>query len=134
MFEELERELARLQSAFGAALDRASRDLAEAAARRVPRRPRDSPVPTRVPFPRVRRPVAHPLFVPRPPRLGLPPHLPDRQPPGLPRRPGAPSPFAAAVEAGAARLAARLRQRLLDVQSALRGLSQRLGTRVRRNR
>ena len=134
MFEELQRELARLQAAFVAALDRASRDLSAAAARRVPRRPRDSPVPTRLPFPRVRRPVAHPLFLPRPPRLGLPPHLPDRQPPGLPRRPGAQSPFAAAVEAGAARVAERLRQRLLDLQTTLRGLQHRLGERWRRKR
>jgi hypothetical protein len=134
MLEELGRELARLQSAFAAALERASRDLAEAAARRVPRRPRDSPVPTRLPFPRVGRPVAHPRLRPRPPRLARPRHLPNRQPPGLPRRPGASSPFAAAVEAGAAQVAARLRQRLLDLQTALRGLPQRLGDRWRRNR
>jgi hypothetical protein len=96
---------------LGAALERAGGALAAVAAHRVPRLPRVDTIPTALAFPRVRRPVAHPR-----------------------RRSGGPSPLAAAAEAGAARAADRLRERLRDVQAALRALQQRLGQTLRRNR
>jgi hypothetical protein len=117
MFDDAHRELSRLFDALGSALHRWGRELAPIASRRGFRRLRIGPVPTRLPRPRVRRPMRLPHVLPPPFRGGRPRTLLDR---------GGTSPFAEAVESSAARLAALLRQRLLDLQRTLRGVPQRL--------
>jgi hypothetical protein len=129
MFDDVQRELSRLWSSLGAAIERTGRELAQQASRRVGRIPRAGPVPTRLPPPRVHRPVPHPLVLPRRVRGGLAGSVLDRQRAHAARRRRTASPLGEAVKAGAARLADRLRQRLLDLQHALRGLQQRLDRR-----
>ena len=134
MFDHLQRELSALWTSFADAIDRWGRAFTQAAARRGLRHPRVGPVPTRLPSPRLRRPVPH--------RLVLPPRLRNRTPPSVLARQrmlaalragGAPRP-GNAVEAGAQRAADRLRNRLLDLQRGLLGLQQRMGGRARTGR
>jgi hypothetical protein len=134
MFGELQRELSRLWTSLADALDRAARELADEASQRGRREPRAGPVPTRLPPPQVRRPAAHPLLRPRRLRGGMPGSILQRQRTMAARTRGRPSPFGQAVEAGAGRVADLLRQRLLDLQTALRRLQQRFETRVGRGR
>jgi hypothetical protein len=126
MFADVQRELSRLWTGLADAIDRAGRHLAREAGRRVARVPRAGPVPTRLPQPQVRRPVAHPLLLP----VRLPSRMPrsilDRQRAAAARR-ARRSPFGHAVERGAGRVADLLRRQLLDLQTALRRLQQRLG-------
>ncbi len=114
MFDDVERQLSRIWRSLAAAIERAAREFAPDASRRVPRTPRAGPVATRLPSPHVRRPVSHPLLLPR--RL-------HGRTPGSGAQRGA----AAHTPAGAERLADVLRGRLLDLQTALRRLQQRLG-------
>ena len=135
MFADLQRELSRLWTSLAAALDRAGGELADEAARRKTRPPRAGPVPTRLPPPQVRRPVPHPLVLPRRLAGRMPGSILERQRAwAAARTRGAPSPFGNAIEAGADRVADLLRQRLFDVQTALRSLQQRLEDRLGRRR
>jgi hypothetical protein len=121
MFHDVRRELSKIWRSLAEAIERAGRDLAQESPDRVPRARRVGPVPTRLPPPRVRRPVRHPLLLPR--RLH---RRTARSIDG--HEPATPAP------AGAQRLADLLRQRLLDLQTALRGLQQRLGHAVEERR
>ena len=134
MFDLLRRKLSTLWTSFGEAIDRWSEPFTNAAARRGIRRPRVGPVPTRLPFPRVRRPAPHRLVLPPRLRTRLPASVLVRQRALAARRTGAGSPFAASVEAAAERAAGRLRNRLLDLQRGLLGLQQRLESQARRPR
>jgi hypothetical protein len=134
MFADLQRELSRLWASLGAALDRAGRELADEAARRMARVPRAGPVPTRLPPPQIRRPVPHPLLLPRRLRAAMPGSILDRQRALAARTQRRPSPFGQTVEAGADRVANLVRQQLLALQTALRGLQQRLEDRLGRRR
>jgi hypothetical protein len=134
MFDYLQRELSALWTSFAEAIDRWGRAFTRAAARRGVRHPRVGPVPTRLPSPRLRRPVPH--------RLVLPPRLRKRTPPSVLARErmlaalragGAPRPGNPA-EAGAERAAGLLRNRMLDLQRGLLGLQHRLGGRARTGR
>ncbi len=117
MFDDVRRELSKVWHSLATAIERAGRELAREASRKGPRGPRVGPVPTRLPSPQVRRPVSHPLLLPR--RLR-----------GRPARGIDDHRAAARTPAGAERLADLVRQRLLDLQTALRGLQQRLGKTV----
>jgi hypothetical protein len=131
MFDQLRRQLSALLTSFGDAIDRWRRVFTEAGARRVVRQPRVGPVPTRLPFPRLRRPVPHRLVLPSRLRSRMPPTVLARQRMHAARRAGgAPSP-ANPVEAAAGRAADLLRNRLLDLQRGLLGLQDRLGSRAR---
>ena len=134
MFADLQHELSRLWTSVAAALDRAGRELADEAARRMTRRPRARPVPTRLPPPRVRRPAPHPLLLPRRVQGRMPASILERQREWARRTRGGSSPFGNAIEAGADRVADLLRRRLMDVQAALRGLQQRLEDSLGRGR
>ena len=129
MFDDLQRELSRLWSSLGAAVERAGRELGREASRRVARIPKVGPLPARLPSPHVRRPVPHPLALPRRFRGGMPRTLLDRQRMFAARRPAVARPPGASVKASAERLADVLRRRLLDLQTALRSLQQRIGNR-----
>jgi len=130
MFADLQRELSRLWRSLAAALDRAGRELADEAARRGRRVPRAAPVPTRLPPPRVRRPAAHPLLLPVRLRAAMPAGILDRQR----RTQRRPPSFGQTAGAGAGGVAGLVRQQLLALQTALRGLQQRLEDSVGRRR
>jgi hypothetical protein len=129
MFDDVQRELSRLWRLFGAAVQRAARELALEASRRVGRIPAPGPIPTRLRPPAVRTPVPHRLALPRRLRGGIPGGILDRQRVLASRRTAAALPVAAYVEAGAERVADVFRQRLLDLQTTLHALQQRLGRR-----
>jgi hypothetical protein len=141
MFDHVRRELAALWSSVGDAIERWGEAFTEAAARRGTRQPRVGPVPTRLPAPRVRRPVPHPPLTPERLSLRLAPRLRTRRPPTVlarqrhlaADRPGG-TPIGQVVEAGAERAAALLRQRLLDLQRGLAGLQDRVRRQTRRGR
>jgi hypothetical protein len=134
MFGDLQRELSRFWSSLAAALDRAGRELADEASRRMTRHPRAGPVPTRLPPPRVRRPAPHPVLLPRRLQARMPTSILERQREWARRTRPVSSPFGNAVEAGADRVADLLRQRLIDLQTALRSLQQRLEDTLGRRR
>jgi len=127
MFEQLRRQFSALLTSFGDALDRWGRVFTKAGARRVVRQPRVGPVPTRLPFPRLRRPVPHRPALPPRVRGRIPPTALARQRMLAARRAGhAPSPANRAEAA-----ADLLRNRLLELQRGLLGLQQRLASRAR---
>jgi hypothetical protein len=134
MFADLQRELSRFWKSVAAALDRTGRELADEALRRRTRRPRAGPVPTRLPPPRVRRPMPHPLLLPRRLHGRMPPSILERQREWAMRTRGTRSLFGNAIGAGADRVADLLRQRLMDLQTALRALQQRFEDRVGKTR
>lgn len=134
MFDHMRRELSALWTSFGDAIDRWGRAFAEAAARRGMRHPRVGPVPTRLPSPRVRRPVPHRPVAPPRLRRRMPPSVLARQRMLAALRAGGAPPPGNVIEAGAERAADLLRNRLLDLQRGLRGFQQRLGGRARTGR
>ncbi|HEY3161521.1 MAG TPA: hypothetical protein VGJ78_21290 [Vicinamibacterales bacterium] len=81
-----------------------------------------------VPRLRDRRPVPHPLALPRRYTRGLPPTVLDRQRRLAERRRGGPTPLAAAVQRGAARVADAIRARLLALRAGLLALRRKLTT------
>ncbi len=133
MLGEMPSELSRLWTTLGAAIDRMTRDLVSEASRLAGGRRRIGRTPTRRPSPHVGRPMSHPLRLPRPLRARTPATALDRQR-ERERREGRGSPLAAAVEAGADRVAATVREGLLDLQRRLRGLQQRFGNNAGRGR
>lgn len=124
-----QRDLAQIGNVLGLAIDTFDRDVTRAAARQArqqqkTKRKRVRPPRAQMPWPDMRRPARHRAALPQPLRTQTVPTVLSRQ-----RRLNGTGP--ASVQAGTARVAATIRNRLRAVRSGLNRLTRRLGGRAR---